>query len=137
MISYFVLNYTNLKGCVFYMKQAAYTAKLSKTLYQNTYRCILSNENEEVIGTLRVVPGIPMDRSEVPENAPSVPPYLLVIVDDADINKDNLIDFEERTSYALLKRFSTEYYVPQHCQFYYPSPAFVFEQPDSTSNPIM
>ena len=87
------------------MKQAAYTVKLSKTLYQNTYRCTLSNENEEVIGNLRVVPGLPLDRSEVPENAPTVPPYLLVIVDDADINKDNLIDFEERTSYALLKRF--------------------------------
>ena len=97
------------------MKQAAYTVKLSKTLYQNTYRCTLSNENEEVIGNLRVVPGLPLDRSEVPENAPTVPPYLLVIVDDADINKDNLIDFEERTSYALLKRFSTEYFVPQHC----------------------
>ena len=119
------------------MKQAAYTGKLSKTLYQNTYRCILNNENEEVIGHLRVVPGLPLDRSEVPENAPTVPPYLLVIVDDADINKDNLIDFEERASYALLKRFSTEYFVPQHCQFYYPSPAFVFEQPDSMTTPIM
>lgn len=119
------------------MKQAAYTVKVSKTLYQNTYRCVLNNENEEVIGTLRVVPGIPLDRAEVPENAPEVPPYLLVIVDDADINKDNLIDFEERVSYSLLKRFATDYFVPQHCQFYYPSPAFVFEQPDSTNNPLM
>ena len=61
----------------------------------------------------------------------------MVIVKDADINKDNLIDFEERASYALLKRFSTEAIAFQHCQFYYPSPAFIFEQPDATSSPIM
>ncbi|MEG0831748.1 MAG: hypothetical protein RSF75_05315, partial [Acidaminococcaceae bacterium] len=79
----------------------------------------------------------PLDRSEVPASAPEVPPYLLVIVDDANIDKDNLIDFEERTSYALLKRFSTENLVPQHCQFYYPSPAFVFEQPGATTTPVM
>ena len=75
--------------------------------------------------------------SRVPEDAPSVPAYLLVIVDDADINKDNLIDFEERASYALLKRFSTEAISFQHCQFYYPSPAFIFEQADALTNPVM
>lgn len=119
------------------MKQAAYSVKLARTLYDNTYRCTLKNENEQVIGTLRIIPTLPLDRAEVPADAPVVPPFLLVIVDDADINKDNLIDFEEKTSFALLKRFATEDIVPQHCQFYYPSPAFVFEQPDSTSTPVM
>ena len=47
--------------------------------------------------------------------------------------KDNLIDFEERASYALLKRFSTEVINFQHCKFYYPSPAFIFEQPDAVN----
>ena len=93
--------------------------------------------NQQVIGHLRIVPGVPLDRSLVPEDAPSVPAYLLVIVDDADINKDNLIDFEERASYALLKRFSTEAISFQHCQFYYPSPAFIFEQADALTNPVM
>ena len=68
--------------------------------------------------------------NQVPEDAPVVPAFLLVIVDDADINKDNVIDFEERASYALLKRFSTEVINFQHCEFYYPSPAFYFDQPE-------
>lgn len=113
------------------MTQTAYKTMLTKTLYNNTYRCQLLNDSDEVIAHLRIVPGIPLDRSLVPEKAPTVPFFLLVIVDDADINKNNLIDFEERASYALLKRFSTEESSPQHCQFYYPSPAFVFEQKDS------
>lgn len=117
-------------------ENAAYKVKLTKTLYTNTYRCQILNDNEEVLGHLRVLPGIPLDRAQVPENAPSVPFYLLVLVDDANIDKDNLIDFEERTSYALLKRFSTETSSPQHCQFYYPSPAFVFEQKDAVTKPF-
>lgn len=116
------------------MNKKPWTVKLTKTLYHNTYRTVLSNENEEVVGKLRVVVGLPLERSEVPENAPEVPPFLLVIVDDADINKENLIDFEERASLALLKRFATEDFLPQHCQFYYPSPAFIFEQPDSLNS---
>ena len=101
------------------MSSGAYTLKLSRTLYNDTFRAQLLDENQQVIGHLRIVPGVPLDRSLVPEDAPSVPAYLLVIVDDADINKDNLIDFEERASYALLKRFSTEAISFQHCQFYY------------------
>lgn len=87
------------------MSSGAYTLKLSRTLYNDTFRAQLLDENQQVIGHLRIVPGVPLDRSLVPEDAPSVPAYLLVIVDDADINKDNLIDFEERASYALLKTF--------------------------------
>ena len=75
------------------MSSGAYTLKLSRTLYNDTFRAQLLDENQQVIGHLRIVPGVPLDRSLVPEDAPSVPAYLLVIVDDADINKDNLIDF--------------------------------------------
>ena len=126
------------------MSNSAYTLKLSRTLYENVYSCMLFNENQQPIGKMRIVPSIPLDRSLVPEDAPVVPAYLLVIVDDADINKDNLIDFEERATYTLLKRFSTEVINFQHCQFYYPSPAFIFEQADALdpnanpeANPMM
>ncbi len=119
------------------MSSGAYTLKLARTLYDNVYRCMLYTENQQPVAQLRIVPSIPMDRSQVPEDAPVVPAYLLVIVDDADINKDNLIDFEERASFALLKRFSTEVISFQHCQFYYPSPAFIFEQPDAVNGPVM
>ena len=119
------------------VKNNAYNLRLAKTLFENTYAAHVLNDNKDVIGKLRIVPSIPLDRSVLPENAPVVSPFLLVIVDDADINKDNLIDFEERVSYALLKRFSTETVAFQHCQFYYPSPAFIFEQPGATDTPIM
>ena len=105
----------------------AYNLQLAKTLFENTYAARVLNDNK-----VRIVPCLPLDRSLLPADAPQVSPFLLVIVDDADINKDNLIDFEERVSLALLKRFSTETVAFQHCQFYYPSPAFIFEQPGAT-----
>lgn len=114
----------------------AYNLQLAKTLFENTYAARVLNHNKDVIGKLRIVPCLPLDRSLLPADAPQVSPFLLVIVDDADINKDNLIDFEERVSLALLKRFSTETVAFQHCQFYYPSPAFIFEQPGATDTPL-
>ncbi len=118
-------------------KNAAYSLKLARTLFDNVYRAQLLDNNDQCIGHLRIVPTVPIDRSELPEDAPQVNGFIFVIVDDADINKDNLIDFEERTSFAILKRFSTEHIAFEHCEFYYPSPAFIFEQPDALSNPVM
>ena len=74
----------------------AYNLQLAKTLFENTYAARVLNDNKDVIGKLRIVPCLPLDRSLLPADAPQVSPFLLVIVDDADINKDNLIDFEER-----------------------------------------
>lgn len=120
------------------MSSAAYEIKLARTLYNDVYTAQVLNENKQLVGKMRVIPCMPIDRSLVPADAPVVPAYLLVIVDDADINKDNLIDFEERVSYAMLKRFATEAISFQHCQFYYPSPAFIFEQPNSVDpNSVM
>ena len=85
------------------MSSGAYSLRLARTLYENVYHAMLYNENQQPIGDLEIIPNIPLDRSQVPEDAPEVPAYLLVIVKDADINKDNLIDFEERASYALPK----------------------------------
>ena len=49
----------------------------------------------------------------------------------------HLIDFEERTSLAILKRFATEAIAFEHCEFYYPSPAFVFGQKEAAAtNPL-
>lgn len=99
---------------------------VSKTLYHNTYRCTITTSKDDVIGLLRIVPGLPIDRSLLPEDAPEVPDFLLVIVDDADITSESLLNFEERVSVSLLERFSTETTKFKYCQFYYPSPAFIF-----------
>ena len=109
-------------------KNTAYTIELTKTLYMNTYRGKVITPEQEIIAKLRIIPTIPLERSQVPSDAPKVSLYLLIIVDDADISKENIIDFEEKTSYALLKRFATETISPEHCEFYYPSPAFVFDK---------
>lgn len=107
------------------MANNAYQLRLQRTLYENFYRSILMDEMGNVIGRLSLIPNIPLGRSQVPENAPHVSANIIVIVEDADVNKDNLIDFEERTSYAILKRFSTEQIAFQQCLFYYPSPKYV------------
>ena len=109
---------------------------VSKTLYHNTYRCTIKDNNDETIALLRIIPGLPLDKNQIPEDAPDVPPFLLVIVDDADINKNNLIHFEENVSVNLLERFSTETTKPKYCQFYYPSPAFIFSD-DNIKNPFL
>ena len=111
-----------------------YTIELSKTLYQNMYRAKIINIEQETIGFLRIITSLPLDRALVPKNAPTVPFFLLVIVDDADINKDTLLDFEEKTSLALLKRFKTAQMMPEHCEFYYPSPAFNFGLDDKKNS---
>lgn len=103
----------------------AYTLRLQRTLFDNFYRGILMDEVDNIIGRLSIIPNIPLSRSQVPENAPYVQANIIVIVDDADINKDNLIDFEERASYSILKRFSTEEIAFQQCLFYYPSPRYM------------
>ncbi|MDR3349057.1 MAG: hypothetical protein LBO03_05570 [Acidaminococcales bacterium] len=96
---------------------------LAKTLYHNIYRCAVKSGDGSVKGFLRVVPGMPLERGQLPPDAPDAPPFLLVIVDDADINNANFLQFEDSVSALLLTRFAAEAFHPQYCQFYYPSPA--------------
>ena len=91
-----------------------YKLRLARTLYNNFYRARLQDSNGEDAGQLLIVPGLPLDRSQLPENAP------------ANINKDNVVDFEEGVSRAVLAKFTTETTAFNHCEFYYPSPAFYF-----------
>ena len=81
-----------------------YNLRLARTLYNNFYRARLSDANGEDAGQILIVPGLPMDRSLVPPSAPEAKPYLLIIVEDANINKDNVVDFEEGVSRAVLDK---------------------------------
>ena len=109
------------------------TMRITKTLYQNFFSVKLYNDNQQEKGRLRVTPALPLARILVPADAPVKPAYLVVIVEDAEIDKDNLLDFEEQTSLLLLKRFSTPEIVFGFCQFFYPSPAFIFENKNTTN----
>lgn len=101
--------------------------RLARTLFNNFYRARIQDGNGEDVGQILIVPGLPLERSELPDNAPIGDPYLVVIVEDAKINKNSIIDFEEGVSRAVLARFTTETNSFNHCEFYYPSPAFYFE----------
>ena len=63
-----------------------YKLRLARTLYNNFYRARLQDANGEDAGQLLIVPGLPLDRSQLPENAPIADPYLLVIH-----NRDHLV----------------------------------------------
>lgn len=120
------------------MQKSKLTLKVTKTLYHNTYRCMVQDEHGTVCAHLSIVPQFPLSREEVPENAPDVPPFLTVLVEDADIDQNNLIAFEENLSVALLDRFTTEHSAPHSCQFFYPSPAFFFTDKNlADAKPIM
>ena len=114
------------------MQKTKFTLKVTKTLYHNTYRCMVQNEQNEVCAHLSIIPQFPLSKDEIPANAPEVPPFLTVLVEDADIDQNNLIAFEENLSVALLDRFTTEHSAPHSCQFFYPSPAFFFTDKNLT-----
>ena len=50
----------------------AYNLQLAKTLFENTYAARVLNDNKDVIGKLRIVPCLPLDRSLLPADAPQV-----------------------------------------------------------------
>lgn len=119
------------------MQKSKFILKVSKTLYHNTYRCVVQNEQAIVCAHLSVIPQFPLSREEIPTDAPEVPPFLTVLVEDADIDQNNLIAFEENLSVALLDRFTTENAAPHSCQFFYPSPAFFFADKNLTNESVI
>ena len=63
-----------------------YKLRLARTLYNNFFRARLQDANGEDAGQRLIVPGLPLDRSQLPGSAPLAETYLLVIVEDANIN---------------------------------------------------
>ena len=52
----------------------------------------------------------------------------VLIGNKSDLNGKREVDFEEGVSRAVLGKFTTETTAFNHCEFYYPSPAFYFAQ---------
>lgn len=100
-----------------------YTVHMSRTLWHNTYRGQVANLTGEYVATIRVILGIPLDRSEVPDNAPEVAPHLNVQIEDAVFTADDFITFESAISDLLLAQLQSDYFVPEYCYFFYPSPS--------------
>ena len=49
---------------------SVYNLRLARTLYNNFYRARLTDANGEDAGQILIVPGLPLDRSQVPPDAP-------------------------------------------------------------------
>ncbi len=96
-----------------------YNVEIMATLWENTYRIMVTNNNEEYIATLRAIVSIPQDRADLPPTAPVVEPQLLVLVEDATISSEEIIQFETHLSSILTSKFKNE--IP-HIFFFYPSP---------------
>ncbi len=101
---------------------------LARTLWFNTYRAKVTNSADEPIATLRLVPALPLDRAEVPENAPVVKSYVLVLVEEAVVNDDQLVFFETAVSNLLHKELLQLEFTPAMCHFFYPSPPHMLKE---------
>ncbi len=55
--------------------------KLARTLWFNMYRAMVEDAVGGYVATLRLIPAIPLDRADVPADAPEVEPYVLVLVE--------------------------------------------------------
>lgn len=103
--------------------------RLAKTLWFNTYRAKVTDKNsDDYLATLRLVPTVPLDKSEVPENAPDVKSYILVLVEDAQIDDENLVAFESALADELQEELKKVKFQPESCQFFYPSPPHMLGQ---------
>lgn len=109
-------------------QQPVMQIQLARTLWENTYRGRVLNDSGEYIATLRIFVCTPLDRSELPENAPNVQPYLTTLVEDAVLPSDDILEFEKNVADMLINRFSNEHFIPNHCQFCYPSPPDLFTE---------
>lgn len=89
------------------------------TLWENTYRAMVTNNGETYVATVRIIISVPLSEEDRPANAPEVEPQMYVLVEDAVLDAKDIIDFE--TVLAALLREKFRYQIP-HVFFFYPSP---------------
>ena len=108
---------------MFETEKEVYTLKVAKTLWVNIYRGVISGAAGEYVATVRIIPGLPLDRQEVPDDAPEARPYLIVLVEDASVDLQQLVHFESSVTDSLLQTLSREAFKPEFIQFFYPTPS--------------
>ena len=107
---------------MFTAESGAMTLKIAKTLWFNSYRGVINDALGQYVATIRIMPAIPLDRQDVPQDAPEARPYLTVLVEDAAVSLDQLIEFETAATDVLLQAFAREAFKPEFIQFFYPNP---------------
>ncbi len=101
------------------MNYSTIKVELLATLWENTYRAMITDENGNYLATIRVIVNVPIDRNLLPDNAPEVPPQMFILVEDSVLASTQVIDFETALSSILITKFKKQ--IPQ-CYFFYPSP---------------
>ena len=96
------------------------SVKLARTLWYNTYRGRVTDESGLYIATLRLIPTLPLERDELPPDAPDAAPYLIVLVEDGAFEASELTEFEGKLSDVLLVQMAQTGFAPDFCQFAYP-----------------
>ena len=99
------------------LNQDPYHIDLMRTLWENTYRGTVFNYKEQYVAS------IPLDRSEVPENAPKVNPSVIVLIEDTILSPLEVVEFEQIMSKIITKKVSSEYFQPDRIMYFYPSPS--------------
>ena len=79
------------------LNQDPYHIDLMRTLWENTYRGTVFDYKEQYVATIRLILSIPLDRSEVPENAPKVNPSVIVLIEDTILSPLEVVEFEQCT----------------------------------------
>lgn len=100
-----------------------YHIQLMRTLWENTYRGRIYDYRDAYIATVRIIFSIPLDRSEVPENAPVVNPMVVVLVEDTVLQPIQVVDFETALTPILAKKLANSAFRPDRIVYFYPSPA--------------
>lgn len=105
------------------LNQDPYHIDLMRTLWENTYRGTVFDYKEQYVATIRLILSIPLDRSEVPENAPKVNPSVIVLIEDTILSPLEVVEFEQIMSKTITKKVSSEYFHPDRIMYFYPSPS--------------
>lgn len=107
-----------------------YKVNLMRTLWENTYRGTIFDCMDHYVATVRLIFGIPLDRDQVPKDAPEVHPYITVLIEDTTLSPSDVIGFEEAVSKIIVKKAASQYFRPDRCMFFYPSPADAVPEKD-------
>ena len=105
------------------LNQDPYHIDLMRTLWENAYRGTVFDYKEQYVATIRLILSIPLDRSEVPENAPEVNPSVIVLIEDTILSPLEVVEFEQIMSKIITKKVSSEYFQPDRIMYFYPSPS--------------
>lgn len=105
------------------LNQDPYHIDLMRTLWENTYRGTVFDYKEQYVATIRLILSIPLDRSEIPENAPKVNPSVIVLIEDTILSPLEVVEFEQIMSKIITKKVSSEYFHPDRIMYFYPSPS--------------